>query len=395
MLRPAATRLPLLAAAVGVVVVPLLDLAVRDAEPPSLTRAVTVAAVGGLGAAAVVLGAGVGQTLGAARRRIATVGDVLVALVPVLALTAAVTGLHLERLPTPGPVTVGVLLGVVVVAGVVLDRRLEHVPARRLRESGSVASQAVGALISLDSRELGRTLTEGTGARRRRRSARLRMVRSPGIALVTADALLLARSGRHLVQLAATAAVPAIVLAVPRLHTPVVVLPALLAAGYVATLATAEGSRRAEMAPVVDRLLPLGARGVRRLRMVVPAVAMLAWSVVAFAPLALLGADVASWVSLGVAASPVWAGAAVRAAYRPPPDWSGPLVATPAGALPLGAAVVLSRGPDVVVLGLVPVLVAVSLGTVVPGIVVAQVVVSAVVVAVCAHLPDEPRSVTP
>jgi hypothetical protein len=49
---------------------------------------------------------------------------------------------------------------------------------------------------------------------------------------------------------------------------------------------------------------------------------------------------------------------------------------------------VLSRGPDVVVLGLVPVLVAVALGTVVPGVLVAQVVVSAVVVAVCARVPE-------
>jgi hypothetical protein len=166
------------------------------------------------------------------------------------------------------------------------------------------------------------------------------------------------------------------------------VLPALLAAGYVATLATAEGARRAEMAPVVDRLLPIGARRVRWLRMVVPGGAMAVWSVPAFAPLVLLGADVTGWVALGLLASPVWAGAAVRSAYRPAPDWGGPLVSTPAGALPLGAAAVLSRGPDVVVLGLVPVLVAVALGTVVPGMLVAQAVTSAIVVAVCAHVPD-------
>jgi hypothetical protein len=389
LLRPAAVRLPLAAGAVGAIALPLVDLAVLDTGQPSLQRVLAVAAAGALGAAALVLAAGVGQTLGAVRRRIAATGDVLVALVPALALLSAVVGVRLTPLPTPGPGLLTALLVVVVGAAVAVDLRLARIPARDLRESGSVASQAVGAVVSLDSRELGRALTEGgTGRRRRRSSSPLRGVRSAAPALVTADALLLLRSGRHLAQLAGAACVPAVVLAVPRLQDPVVVLPALLAAGYIATLATAEGARRAEMAPVVDRLLPIGARRVRWLRMVVPGAAMAVWSVPAFAPLVLLGGDLAGWLALGLLAAPVWAGAAVRAAYRPPPDWGGPLVSTPAGALPLGAAAVLSRGPDVVVLGLVPVLVAVALGVVVPGMLVAQAVISAVVVAVCAHVPD-------
>ncbi|GAA2729114.1 DUF6297 family protein [Cellulomonas aerilata] len=388
LLRPAAVRLPLAAGAVGAVVLPVLDLAVHEAGRPAPERVLAVAAAGALGAAALVLAAGVGQTFGASRRRIAAAGDVLVALAPALAVGAAVTGVSLPPAPTPDA---GVLAGlgvVVVAASVALDRRLDRIPARALRESGSVAGQAVGAVVSLDSRELGRALGEGIPARRRRRSARLRPVRSAAAALVTADALLLLRSGRHLAQLAGAACVPAAVLSVPHLRTPVVVLPALLAAGYVATLATAEGARRAEMAPVVDRLLPIGARRVRWLRMVVPGVAIALWSVPAFTPLVLLGAQVPEWVVLGLLAAPVWAGAAVRAAYRPAPDWGGPLVSTPAGALPIGAASVLSRGPDVVVLGLVPVLVAVALGTVVPGVLVAQALVSALVAAVCAHVPD-------
>jgi hypothetical protein len=388
LLRPTATRLPLLAGAVGTLALPLLDLAMLEAGLPSAARVLAVAAVGGLGAAAIVLGAGVGQTLGAVRRRLALAGDVLVAAVPLLALAAGPTGLRLDAVPVPGPVAVLALLTVVVAAAVLLDRRVDRIPARDLRESGSVASQAVGAIVSLDSRELGRALIDGGATRRRRRSARLRPVRSAAGALVAADALLLARSGRHVAQMVAAACVPAVVLAVPRLAEPVILLPALLVAGYVATLATGEGARRAEMAPAVDRLLPIGARRVRRLRMVVPFAAMALWSVAAFAPLASLGDDVAAWSALGVLAAPVWAGAAVRAAYRPAPDWGGPLVSTPAGALPIGAAAVLSRGPDVVVLGLVPVLIAVALGTVLPGLLVAQAVVSAVVVAVCGHLPD-------
>ncbi len=386
LLRPAAVRLPLLAGALGAVALPLLDLAVLPTGLPSGGRVLAMVAAGGLGAATIVLAAGVGQTLGVARRALAVAGDVLVASVPLLALGSAAVGIRLDQTPVPGPPAVALGLVLAVAAAVALDRRLDRIPARKLRESGSVAGQAVGAIVSLDSRELGRALTGGGTVRRRRPSRRLR-VRSAGAALVVADALLLVRSGRHLSQLAVAACVPAVVLAVPRLQEPIILLPALLVAGYVATLATAEGARRAEMAPAIDRLLPLGAGRVRWLRMVVPLVAMALWSVPAFAPLVLLGADLAGWIALGILAAPVWAGPAVRAAARPAPDWGGPLVATPAGAVPIGAAAVLSRGPDVVVLGLVPVLVAVALGTVVPGLLLAQAVVSAVVVAVCGYLP--------
>jgi hypothetical protein len=53
------------------------------------------------------------------------------------------------------------------------------------------------------------------------------------------------------------------------------------------------------------------------------------------------------------------------------------------GALPAGVTMVLARGPDVVVLGLVPVLIAVALGHVPSAVVIAQVAVSAIVFAVC------------
>jgi hypothetical protein len=123
---------------------------------------------------------------------------------------------------------------------------------------------------------------------------------------------------------------------------------------------------------VVDRLLPLSAKQVRRVRLVVPGVAMLVWSVVAFAAIGRWEGDVLPWVALGAASAPVWAGAALRAAFRPSPNWEGPLVATPMGALPGGVAGVLSRGPDVAVIGLIPVIIAVALGTVSPTLVVVQ-----------------------
>ncbi|HEY5518705.1 MAG TPA: DUF6297 family protein, partial [Cellulomonas sp.] len=150
LLRPVAIRLPLLAGAVSAVLLALLDQGL-PAQAHPLGRALKVAVLGGLGAATLVLLAGVGQSLGAVRRRIATAGNILIGLVPVLALVGALAGWRLETVPAPAPALLVVIAFVVVGAAVALDRRLVRIPARDLRDSGSVASQAVGAVVSLDS----------------------------------------------------------------------------------------------------------------------------------------------------------------------------------------------------------------------------------------------------
>ncbi|GIG27603.1 DUF6297 family protein [Cellulomonas marina] len=361
LLRPAARRPPVLAALVGGVVVGVLDAGLASASRDRLLRTVPAAA---LAAAALVLAAALAQTAGASRRLIARTGEVVVAAVPVAALVAALAGARVAAVPTPPWAAVGALGALVVVLALVVDGRLDRVPGRALRESGSLTTQAVGALVSLDSRELGRVLTEGAARPRRRRWVPFATVRGPASALVTADLVVLRRSPRHLVQLAVSACVPFLVTLVPGLAGPAAVLLALFGAGLVATSATAEGARRAEMVPVLDRLLPLPATTVRRLRMVVPAVAMLPWTLVAFAAVGRWTGEPVGWLALAVAATPVWAAAAVRGAYRPSPDWGAPLVSTPAGAVPTGVAAVVARGPDVVVLGLLPVAVTLLVGEV-------------------------------
>jgi hypothetical protein len=191
-------------------------------------------------------------------------------------------------------------------------------------------------------------------------------------AIVVADLTVLLRSPRHVVQLVVSALVPVVVVITPQLAGALGVGIAVLVSGYVGMLATSEGARRAEMAPIVDRLLPLSAKDQRRVRLIVPGVAMLVWSAVAYAAIGRWEGDPLMWLALGLVSTPVWAGAALRAAYRPSPNWEGPLVATPMGALPGGVAAVLSRGPDVAVLGLIPVVIAVALGTVSPTLLVVQ-----------------------
>ena len=351
LLRPAARRLPLVAALVAAVVVALLDAGLLGDGPLGTA---TAAATGALVAASVVLAAGVGQSAGVSRRSTAVVGDLVLAVTPVLAVGLELAGRHVDALPTPPWPGVAALALLVGLLAWLLDSRLDRIPARALQESGSVAAQAVGAAVSLDSRELGRALTDSAAPPARRFVSRLRTARGPASALVTADLVALRRSTRHVVQLVVSALVPVLVAGVPQLATPGGVVVAVLLAGYVAASATGEGARRAEMAPVLDRLLPLDDRTTRRLRTVVPAAAMLLWSLVVLAAVGRWAGDLAGWLPLAVAGAPVWACAAVRAAYRPAPDWGGPLVSTPAGALPTGVGAVLARGPDVALLGLLP-----------------------------------------
>lgn len=381
LLRPSARRLPLLAAVVGAVVVGVLDGGLLGDHHGG--QVVVSAMVAALGSAALVLAASLAQTFDVRRGATSLVGDLVLAAAPVLAVVGVFLGWHPGGLPAVPIWSVAVLALVVAGLVFVVDRRLDDVPSRSLRVSGSVASQAAGAVVSMDSRELGRALTDSAAAPRRRRSARFGLVRGPVSALVSADVAVLLRSVRHLVQIVVAALVPVLVGVVPQLAGRLGFAITLVVAGSVAMTATGEGARRAEMAPVLDRLLPLAAREVRRLRMVVPGVVMLVWSLVAFGAVGAWAGDLTSWLTLGVVSTPVWAGAAVRAAYRPAPDWGGALVSTPMGALPAGVTLVLARGPDVVVLGLVPVLIAVALGHVPSAVVIAQVAVSAIVFAVC------------
>jgi len=383
LLRPAARRLPLLAALVAAILVGLLDAGLLADSAPRVVHVVLTSALVGAG---IVLLAALGQTRGISRAATALTGDLILAAAPIAAVLLAFSNWSLDEVPTLPWYGAALAALLVVGAGLLVDRRLHRIPTRSLRESGSVATQAVGAAVSLDSRELGRALTDGAARTTRRHISRLRTARGPASALVTADLVVLRRSARHLVQLVVAALVPVLVSTVPQLASSAGVLLALLVAGYVAMSATGEGARRAQMAPILDRLLPLDAKTVRRLRMVVPAIAMLPWSVVAFGAVGRWTGDIASWVVLGLAATPVWAAAAVRSSYRPAPDWGGPLVSTPMGALPTGVAAVLARGPDVVVLGLLPVWIAVLLRHVSPTMIFFQVALSLIAFGVASSI---------
>jgi hypothetical protein len=289
----------------------------------------------------------------------------------VLGCAAAALGDRVPWPSAPSPSGAGALalLAVLVLsAGAVLvlaDRRLGELSAGALRASGETVQYATASVFSLDTREIGRALR--SPVRRPRRALHARWVRRPEHAVVAGDLAVLARSPWRWGQLVVGAALPVLAARTQGLgELPALVAVAVVLGWWTAATAVGEPSRRAASAPGADRSLPLDAAVVVRCRVVVP-VAVLAVVLGVSALLVGQGTGAApAWLALGLATAPAWAGAAVRAGYRPDLDWSGPVVSSPMGALPTGVGATLVRGPDVGVLGTVPVGLALLLGTV-PG----------------------------
>jgi hypothetical protein len=388
LLRPAAARWPLLAALVGALGGTALALALAVEQPARL------AAFAGLGAgtaASTALLASLCQDRPATHQRLRRLADAALGAVPLLGLLLAVAR---PGAPVPGAAVLpaaAVALVTAVGLAVALDRRTDRVPHAVLRQRGVVAGSALDAVLWLDSRALGRALTERSAPPVRARSSRLGWLARvpprwrPAAALISADALLLLREPRRLGQLAATALLPALAAAVPGV-SPLVLAAVVVGGGYLAALATAEGARQGQVRPVLDALLPLAAVQVRRCRLVVPVVLLVGWSVLPCTVLALQYGQDPAWLALGGLAAPVWAAAAVRAAYRPLPDFSGPPIATPMGPVPSGLGTVVSQGPDVALLGSLP-LVAALLGVAPTSALVVQAVAAVAALAVAARLP--------
>ncbi|MPV51216.1 hypothetical protein GCG21_14615 [Pseudactinotalea sp. HY160] len=309
-------------------------------------------------AAALVLLLAVTATAGAqtrprTRRRpgAIVIGDVLMAISPVPVLLAVVLTAE-PRIPgvAGGWPALAVLAALTLASIVAVTRRLGRISGNDLRERGAVSSYAGGAVTSLDTRELGRALNAATAPDRRRRSLGFDWVHGPVAAVVTADALLLLRSGRAIIQILVAALIP---LTVAWSGWPVwAVIVAVLLGGLLAASATGEGARRAEMAPVLDAVFPLSAATMRRARFVVPAIVSTAWLLLVIGlGWAWAEPPLAGWLVLALVAGPLYGAGALRSAYRKPVDWSKPLVHTPGGmAIPPGVFGAVSAGPDVVVL---------------------------------------------
>jgi hypothetical protein len=393
LLRPAAYRWPAVAVLVGGIGGCGVGLALG-------ARPALIAAVALLGAAAnvaLVVVAGLTQTRPGLHRSLRLGADVSLAAVPVAGLLLAFGGW------APPPLTEllfggsGLLIIVVIVLTVVWDGQLAKVPGVSLRSQGAAADEALVAVLSLDPRGLGRALAARAEPSQRRRSltmfwlARVPIQRRPEAALITSDLLLFLRTPRHVVQVVLAGCLPVLVLATPKPNIAALAIT-LVAAAYIAALATAEGARRAQVNPALDAALPLDQHDVRRFRLVFPTVLMLLWALVETVLLAWRYGDPGGWVLLGVLTAPAWAAAAVRAAYRPLPDFSAPQIYTPMGGLPPGVSGIVTQGPDVALIGSVPLIVALILGAVSTPVLLLQVVLTLGAITVASWVRERPAA---
>ncbi|MFJ6156777.1 DUF6297 family protein [Pseudarthrobacter sp. NPDC092184] len=258
--------------------------------------------------------------------------------------------------------------------------RAGTVPGADLTRGGAVSGHVHASLFFLEANELHRALAvEPRGARQRRWGAgfHAKPVRGAFHALVRADVVAFFRLRPPLAgPLLSLAACVGVVLIHPA-------LPALLqiAVMVIAGCATAAGSgrviRRTALIPELDALVPLAPWLVRLSRLVMPAVASALWMGGLTGILAALGAAGPLLVPLGVAAGAGMGAGTLRAATRPAADWSRPPVETPFGPVPRDQLSTLLRGTDLTVLVMVPVMLALYLGTVHLWLVLAQVALSA------------------
>ncbi len=282
---------------------------------------------------------------------------------------AAPPGWLQHLLPSAWPVLVSggswpllVAAAVLAVGGVALaDRDLGRLGAGVLRAQGETVQYASASVLSMDTRALGQALARPV--RPPRRSSSFRWVTTPGRAVVAGDLAVLLRSPWRWGQLVVGCALPVLVARTEGIgQSPALVAVGLVLGWAIAAIAVGEPSRRAQVAPAADRLLPLGDREVVRARAVVPVAVLV---VVCAVSAVLVGQGAGSpgaWLALGVATAPAWAGAAVRGGYRPELDWSGPVVSSPMGAIPSGVGGTLVRGLDLGVLGTLPFVVVLLVG---------------------------------
>ncbi|SDN76622.1 DUF6297 family protein [Geodermatophilus sp. DSM 45219] len=378
-------------AVVAVAVLVALPLVLGGTATPTVASA-----LGGLGWAVALAVAAVGgtallQTRGRERGVAPAAGAVAVgaALLAAVVATAGALGARPPDLPGAGAPP-GWLLAVAAVVAAALLVRAEHglgrLDAGRLRAGGATATYAGGSVLALDTRNLGRALAGRD--RPPRRSRRFRPARRPWQAVVAGDLAVLTRGWWQLGQLLVAVAVPVVVARTEGLGAlPPAVWAGCLAGWGLAATAAGRPAREAQGAPELDRLFALSAAAVVRSRAVLP---LCVTAVVCTATGLLLGVGTGApgtWTLLALAVAPVWAAAALRGAYRPDPDWSGPVVSTPMGALPAGVGATLVQGVDVGVAGSLPLLAALLLGGPTPALVAVQAVWSLLLAAaVLAHL---------
>jgi hypothetical protein len=370
-----------------------VPIALAWSDEPALGGAAAVTLATTACAAALVGAMALLQTRGV-RGAVAPVAGTVAVLAAAAAMISSVvppllrplTGLHRPVLATPGWGWAAAAAGVAVVLLAAADRGLDRLDAGALRTLGATSNYATASVFSLDTRELGRALAPP--ARSPRRGHRFRSVRRPWQAVVGADLVLLARSRWQVGQLVVGTAVAVLASRTEGIgRLPLGVAAGLFLGWFTAAVAAGHPGRQAQTSPALDRLLPLSPGELMAARFVAPA-AVLAVVCGVSGLLIGVGTGEPMWTALALASVPAWAAAALRGAYRPEINWSGPVVSTPTGVLPAGVAATLVQGFDVALAGILPIGGALLLGASLSGrLVVGELIwTSLLAAAVGAHL---------
>lgn len=281
-----------------------------------------------------------------------------------------------------------VLIAAVVLAAYVLSR-VGDMRGTELQCGGAVSGHTAASIFFIDINELRRALAAGPRQTLSMYGSRYytRPTRGAFAAVIRADVVAFLR-----LQPPPTAALVwlgiclSATLVTPALPVPLQ-LGVILIAGCLTTAGTGTVARRTAVIPELDALLPISPVLVRCSRMLMPTLNMAAWMGALTAALVVLGAGPSNLVLLGLMAGAGMGAGAVRAATRPPTDWTTPPVETPFGSVPRDQMSSLLRGTDMTVLALIPVLLALYLGTITPWLILAQCIASAVAVIVTAMTP--------
>ncbi len=234
--------------------------------------------------------------------------------------------------------------------------RLGALLRAQLIPGGSLLSSLSGALASLDLTLAYDVLV----ARRWLNAATVRPVRggpSGMWALVWRDVVRLRRSIGAVTALAAAAIVPYVVVA---LGLDAAVIPLTAFTAFVSGLWLFSALRTTGRNPGLVRCFPMSLATVRSATLIIPGAALAVWSL-ATAPAIAHGLDnttPSEIVLVSLTTSTASLGAIARWLLAPPPDYSQPLVSTPAGGLPTGLILSALRGFDVLLLAVIPLLAA-------------------------------------
>lgn len=343
--RAVLTRGPLLATAlaalVGGVVVGLVAGLVATAVHPTPLSMVLDCATGGAVGVATVLVTALAQG-GPAARGTGLVGRALTVVAGLLALLSVVfpAALPVPRLPESVPVgALVVAMAVAVGAGFALPRRIRALSSRELARGGDAASAVTTGVLTLDATAV--TTLHALDVQQRRGRFRSRPLRGRGVGVVVAAEIRRTLRARAPLWTVISSIAVTVLAGALMGHGAAVVVGAACAAAV--TNSATGGLRLWTRSTSVRRLFPVHPAQVRAAFLVVPLVLVVLWAIGVVVAGGLGPLDALALGLAGVAGT-------LRSAPEPPRELAGALpVATPAGPLPLGLAMLVLRGVDVAI----------------------------------------------